>query len=54
MVGGWRWRLQILHELDSEFEERFIRSGTAKSAVHPVEMTGFGWWMVWEKPPRCG
>jgi hypothetical protein len=36
--------------LKSEVEEGFLRSGTAKSAVPPVEMTDFAWWMMWEKP----
>jgi hypothetical protein len=29
--------------------EPYLRSGTANSAVPPVEMTDFEWWMVWEK-----
>jgi hypothetical protein len=32
--------------LKSEAEEGFLRSGTAKNAVPPVEMTDFGWWIV--------
>jgi hypothetical protein len=44
---GWiSHKLQFI--LKSEVGEGFLRSGTAKSAVPPVEMTGFGWWMMWE------
>jgi hypothetical protein len=43
---GTEYRLN----LNSEVEEGFLRSGTAKTAVPPVEMTDFGQWMVWKKP----
>jgi len=33
----------------SEAEEGFLHSGTAKSAVPPVEMTRFGRWIASEK-----
>src|SRR5208282_4744853 len=36
--------------LNSEVEEGFLHSGTAKSAAPPVGMTIFGWWMKWENP----
>jgi hypothetical protein len=35
--------------LNSEVEEGFLRSGAAKGAVPPVEMTDFGLWIMWEK-----
>src|SRR5208283_5226359 len=36
--------------LKSEVAERFLHSGTAKTAVPPVEMTSFRWWRTWKKP----
>ena len=45
----WSGGRQALN-LKSEVEEGFLRSGTTKSAVPPVEMTNLRWWMMWENP----